>query len=97
MQTTTDPEPDALTVKGADILDTIKHVVHEGNVRRITVKHDGDVVAEFPLTAGVVGAALAPAVAALGAMIALLSDCTIEIHREPAPLPPVDGEPIASA
>jgi len=96
MQATSDPPTDRVTIRGTEIIASIKHIVHEGNVRRITVKHDGEIVAEFPLTVGVVGATLAPAVAALGAIAALLTDCTIEIEREAAPHA-LDGEPIATA
>ena len=60
-------------------------VIHEGNVRRITIKQEGHTIAEFPLTFGVVGAALAPALAAIGAIAALVTDCTIEIERDDDP------------
>ena len=63
------------------VADTLKSIVHEGNVRRIIVKHDGRIVAEFPLTAGVVGVVIAPALAAVGAIAALLKDCTVEVER----------------
>jgi Domain of unknown function (DUF4342) len=55
--------------------------VREGNVRRIVVQHEGRTIAEFPVTAGVVGALLAPVLAALGAIVALLKDCTIRVER----------------
>jgi hypothetical protein len=48
----------------------------------VTIKQDGDTIAEFPLTFGVVGAALAPLLAAIGAIAALVNDCTIEIERD---------------
>jgi hypothetical protein len=67
--------------------------VHEGNIRRIVVKHDGETVAEFPLTIGVVGVVLAPVFAAVGALIALLADCTIELERVVAATTPVDDLP----
>jgi hypothetical protein len=63
-------------------LDKLKALIHEGNVRRVVVQHEGRTVAEFPLTAGIVGAVLAPIVAAIGALVALLKDCTIQIERE---------------
>ena len=63
------------------IAEKLKAVVHEGNVRRVIVKHDGRTVAEFPLTAGVVGIVLAPVLAAVAAIVALLKDCTIEVER----------------
>ena len=68
---------------GEAVMDRIKALIHEGNVRRVVVQHEGRTVAEFPLTAGVVGAVLAPVVAAIGALVALLKDCTIHIEREP--------------
>lgn len=59
----------------------LKQLVHEGNVRRVLVKHDGRVIAEFPLTAGVVGAVIAPVLAAVGTIVAMVRDCTVEIER----------------
>ena len=56
-------------------------LVHEGNVRSIVVKREDVTIAEFPLTAGVVGAVLAPPLAAIGAIAALVTDCTIEVVR----------------
>jgi hypothetical protein len=66
---------------GNQVFETVKNLIHEGNVRRITIKQDGDTIAEFPLTLGVVGAALAPVLAAIGAVAALVTNCTIEIER----------------
>ena len=63
------------------IIEKLKALVHEGNVRRIVVQHQGRTVAEFPLTAGVVGVVLAPALAAIAALVAVLKDCTIQIER----------------
>lgn len=62
--------------------DKIRSLLREGNIRRVVVQHEGRTVAEFPLTAAVVGAALAPVLAAVGAVVALLKDCTIEVERE---------------
>ena len=61
--------------------DKLKEVLHEGNVRRLIVKKDDQVVAEFPLTAAVIGAAFAPVLAAAGAIAAHMTDCKIEIER----------------
>lgn len=66
---------------GAQLLDSVKKILHEGNVRRIIVKQGDRTVAEFPLTAGVVGTVLAPPLAAIGALAALLNDCSIEVER----------------
>jgi hypothetical protein len=63
------------------ILGQLKKLVDEGNVRRVVVKQRGKTVAEFPLTVGVVGAVLAPVAAAIGALTALLTDCTIEVEK----------------
>ena len=79
-------ERQALKVQGNELVERFKELVHEGNVRRIIIKReDGDTVAEFPLTVGVVGTLLAPALAAVGALGALLAHCTIEVERESIP------------
>jgi hypothetical protein len=67
---------------GAALADKLKDIVHEGNVRRVVIKQGDRTVAEFPLTAGVVGAVLAPIVAAILAVVALLKDCSIHVERE---------------
>jgi hypothetical protein len=67
---------------GASIIEKIKELIRAGNVRRVIIEHEGRTIAEFPLTAGVVGAVLAPIAAALGVLIALLKDCTIHVERE---------------
>jgi hypothetical protein len=72
---------ESFKAEGDQILDTLKRLVHEGNVRRVIVQHEGRTVAEFPLTAGVVGAVLAPVLAAVGALVAVLKDCTIHVER----------------
>jgi len=68
-------------VKGEDLLKRVKQIIHEGNVRRVVVKQGSRSVVEFPVTVGVVGAFAAPALAALGAVAALLTECTIEVQR----------------
>jgi len=71
-----------INAQGTELVEELKKLVREGNVRRIVVKQGTRTVAEFPLTVGVVGAVLAPIAAAIGALVALLSDCTIEVERE---------------
>ena len=66
-----------------NISEKIKELVHEGNVRKLIVRRGDEIIAEFPLTAAVVGSLLAPPVAAIGAIAALVSDCTIEVERNP--------------
>ncbi len=59
----------------------LRELIKEGNVRRVVIQHGGKTVAEFPLTAGVVGTMVAPVLAAIGALVALLQDCTIQVER----------------
>ena len=82
---------ESIKVEGGNIVDKIRDLIHEGNVRRVVVQHQGRTVAEFPLTAGVVGAALAPPLAAVGAIVALLKDCTIQVERTGADAPRPGG------
>ncbi|HWW92536.1 MAG TPA: DUF4342 domain-containing protein [Vicinamibacteria bacterium] len=72
---------ESVKVEGAQLLERVKDLVREGNVRRIVIQHQGKSVAEFPLTVGVVGAIAAPALAAIGALAAVLTECTIQIER----------------
>lgn len=72
---------ESVKVEGAHLLERVKELVREGNVRRIVIQHQGKSVAEFPLTVGVVGAIAAPALAAIGALAAVLTECTIQIER----------------
>ena len=72
---------DSFKAETENVVEKVKELVREGNVRRVIVKHEGRVVAEFPLTAGVVGVVLAPVLAAIGALVALLKDCTVEVER----------------
>jgi len=70
-------------VNSEDLVDKFKQLIQEGNVRRITIKtKDGKSILEFPLTVGVVGAVLAPMLAAVGAIAALVTNCTITVERE---------------
>lgn len=72
---------ESFKAEGQNAVEKVERIIHEGNVRRIVVKNQGGTVAEFPLTAGVVGAVLAPVLAAIGALVALMKDCTIEVDR----------------
>jgi len=75
---------ESLRTEGQSVLERLKELIHEGNVRRVIVQHQGRTVAEFPLTAGVVGVLLAPVLAAIGALVALLKDCTIQVEKTEA-------------
>ena len=69
-------------VAGEKLLTKVKELIKEGNVRRITIKNDEDkTLIEIPLTFGVVGAAIFPVWAAVGAIAALVTDCSIEVER----------------
>lgn len=69
-------------VRGEDVIKKVKELIAEGNVRRISIKDkEGKVIAEFPLTVGVVGVILAPVLAAVGAIAALVAECTISVER----------------
>ncbi len=74
------------TVKGEQLLEKIKQLLHEGNIRRIIIKDvKGNIFMEIPLTIGVVGTALLPVLAAVGALAALVSDFTIQIIKRDEP------------
>lgn len=81
---------ESFRAEGSTIVEKLKELVRQGNVRRVVIEHEGKTVAEFPLTVGVVGAVLAPIAAAIGALVALLKDCTIHVER-------VDEEPAGTS
>ena len=69
--------------EGEHLLEKIKELIREGNIRKITIKDKtGREVISFPLTIGVVGAAISPVLAAIGALAALIGECTISVERE---------------
>ena len=72
---------ETIKTEGGNVIDALRELIHKGNVRRVIVEHQGRTVAEFPLTAGVVGSVLAPPLAAIGAIYALAKDCTIKVER----------------
>jgi hypothetical protein len=74
-----------LQVMGEQLLSKVKELVHEGNVRRIIIKQDGNTIVEFPLNVGLVGVILAPTLAAIGAIGALIAQCSIEVVRTERP------------
>jgi hypothetical protein len=84
-----------IRVRGQALVDKVKELVHEGNVRRLVIKDDGGhTVMEIPLTAGVVAAVVAPVVTAIGAIAALANEWSIEVehHEPPAELVERDGK-----
>jgi hypothetical protein len=76
---------ETIKVTGAQLVDAVRKLVHEANVRRVIIKQGTHTVAEFPLSIGVIGAVLAPILAAVGALAAVINDCSIEVERSGDP------------
>ncbi len=87
---------ETIKVEGGELLEKVKSLIREGNVRRIVIRQGERSVAEFPLTVGVVGTVAAPILAAVGALAALLTNCTIEVQRV-APANGAEPPPVAPA
>jgi hypothetical protein len=72
-------------VSGSQLVDKIKQLIHEGNIRKVRLLHEGRTVLEIPLSIGAPAAAIgimaAPVLAALGAFAALVTECTIEVEK----------------
>jgi len=70
------------TISGEKLVSTVKKLVREGNIRRITIKNkEGKTLIEIPLTFGVVGTLFLPTLAAIGAIAALVTECTIVVEK----------------
>jgi len=70
-------------VAGDKVIAKIKELIHQGNIRRIIIKNEeGKPLIEVPLTVGAVAAIVAPVWAAIGAVAALVANCSIEVERE---------------
>ncbi|MFC2035808.1 DUF4342 domain-containing protein [Chloroflexota bacterium] len=73
------------TIPGSQLVDKIKQLIHEGNIRKIRLLHEGQTVLELPLSIGAPATAMvilaAPLLAALGAFAALVTECTIEVEK----------------
>jgi hypothetical protein len=70
-------------INGEDLLARVKALIHEGNIRRISIKNEaGETVMEIPLTWGAVGVVLVPTLAAVGAVAALLTKCSIVVEKK---------------
>lgn len=77
------PKKEEFKVNGEDLLKKVKDLIKEGNIRSITIKDkSGKVLVTFPVTVGVVGVVFAPILAAVGAIAALVAECTIAVERE---------------
>ena len=78
-------QSERFTVSGAQLVEKVKQLIREGNVRRVRLLHEGKVIIEIPLTIGApavaIGILAVPVLAALGAFAALVSECTIEVEK----------------
>lgn len=78
-------ENEKFTVSGNQVVEKVKQLIHEGNIRRVRLVHDGRTIIEIPLTIGapaaVAGILAAPLLAAIGAFAALVTECTIEVEK----------------
>jgi hypothetical protein len=88
---------ESIKVEGGQLLDKVAQLIREGNVRRIVIRQGDRTVAEFPLTVGLVGAVFSPILAAVGALAALLNECSIVVERvartdTETPAPPVAAQ-----
>jgi hypothetical protein len=72
---------ETIETTGEQLLATIKHLIEAGNVRRIRIRQKDRSIAEFPLTVGVVGVVLAPMLVAVGALAAVVTECSIDVER----------------
>ena|SRR3989442_15884001 len=70
-----------IQVRGEHLVAKVKELLHEGNVRHVYIKQDGHIIMEFPLTVGLVGVLAIPTLAAIGAISALIANCSIEVVR----------------
>jgi hypothetical protein len=76
------PRQEEFSVSSDDLVNKVKSLINEGNVRRIIVKDEaGKVLLEIPVTVGIVGMLLVPWLAAIGAVAALVTRCTILVER----------------
>jgi hypothetical protein len=81
--TTKKTRQETFKVEGGKLLEKVKELIKEGNVRKIIIKDKNDkVLVEFPLTFGVVGAVIAPVLAAVGAIAALVAECSLTVEKE---------------
>lgn len=79
----TETTKEEFKVNGEILLSKVKELINEGNVRKITIKDkSGKDIIMFPLTVGVVGTVIAPVLAALGALAALVGECTISVEKD---------------
>ena len=85
MTSNEETKSEKFTISGSQLVDKIKQLIHEGNIRKVRVIHEGKTIIEIPLSIGAPAAAIgiitAPVLAALGALAALVTECTIEVEK----------------
>jgi hypothetical protein len=78
-------QKESFKVSGDRVVEKVKQLIHEGNIRRVRLRHEGRTIIEIPLSVGapvaVVGILAAPVLAAIGAFAALVTECTIEVEK----------------
>ena len=78
-------QTEKFTVSGNQVVDKVKELIHEGNIRRVRLLHEGKTIIEIPLSVGApvaaVGILAMPLLAAIGAFAALVTECTIEVEK----------------
>jgi len=80
-------------VKSEEVIEKVKELLHEGNVRRLIIKdEEGKTYLEIPVTFGIIGAIFAPVLAAIGAVAAMVANLKIEVIRTEEPEPPKSAE-----
>ncbi|TAH60304.1 MAG: DUF4342 domain-containing protein [Gottschalkiaceae bacterium] len=73
---------ETVSVKGSEVMDRLKTILKSGNVNRIRIKKDNNLILDIPVTAGAISAVVLPQLTALGTAVALMSKCTIEVERQ---------------
>jgi hypothetical protein len=77
---------ETFTINGEELLNKVKELIKEGNIRKVTISDkNGKEIMSFPLTVGVVGTVFLPVLAAVGALAALITECTRSVEREEQP------------
>ena len=78
-------EKERFTVSGSNLVEKVKELVHQGNIRRVRLIHEGRGLVDIPLTIGAPAVAVAvlavPVLAAVGAIAALVTECTVEVEK----------------
>lgn len=76
------PRTEEFQIRGDELLARVRELIHEGKIRRLSIRNEaGTTLVEIPLTLGLVGVALVPVWAAIGALAALATDCSIVVER----------------